>query len=137
MPISFRAIKFGTLYSRNELAKLWGYKSFHAIARGIVTPLADNKVIIFVTEEKQNSARQYADRLDGRILRTEGPDDHFAEDRIANSAKNGDEIHLFHRKRHHTDFTYLGQVRLIKLERRTKAPSYFEYEVCNSGAPSA
>lgn len=129
MPITFKSIEPGVTYSRNELAKAWGYKSFHAIARGIVTPQSDNKIIIFITEEKQSSARQYNDHLVGNILKTEGPDDHFAEDRIASASANGDEIHLFHRKRHHTDFTYLGQLKLIKLDRRTKAPSYFEYTV--------
>jgi hypothetical protein len=127
MPVSFKSLKPGLTYSRNELAKTWGYKSFHAIARGIVTPQADNKIIVFITEEKQTSARQYQDSLHGNVLKTEGPDDHFAEDRIANAASAGEEIHIFHRKRHHTDFTYLGKAVLSKLERRAKAPSYFEY----------
>lgn len=134
MPVTFSSIKSGATYSRNDLAKAWGYKSFHAIARGIVTPQGDNKIIIFITEEKQSSARQYADHLAGSVLRTEGPDDHFAEDRIAAASSSGDEIHLFHRKRHHTDFTYLGQVKLTKLERRAKKPSYFEYAVPYPGA---
>ena len=129
MPVTFKSIKPGATYSRNDLAKAWGYKSFHAIARGIVTPQGDNKIIVFITEEKQSSARQYVDQLTGNVLKTEGPDDHFAEDRIAAASSSGEEIHLFHRKRHHTDFTYLGQVKLIKLERRTKTPSYFEYAV--------
>ena len=129
MPVSFSTIRPGRTYSRNELAEIWGYASYHAIARGIVTPQNDNKIIIFITEEKQSSARQYVDRLIGDVLETEGPDDHFAEDRIASSANAGDEIHLFHRERHHTDFTYLGRMRLIKLDRRTGAPSRFKYQL--------
>ena len=31
---------------------MWGYASFHAIARGVVTPKDDNKIVLFVTEEK-------------------------------------------------------------------------------------
>jgi hypothetical protein len=54
-------------------------------------------------------------------------DDHFAEDRIAAAADSGDEIHLFHRPRHHTDFTCLGEATLTKLERHGTGPSYFEY----------
>ena len=127
MTVSFKSLKVGHTYSRNELAETWGYKSFHAIARGIVTPQSDNKIIIFITEEKQASARQYHDRLEGNILKTEGPDDHFAENRIADAAAAGDEIHIFHRDRHHTDFKYLGQAVLTKLERNTETPSYFEY----------
>jgi hypothetical protein len=129
MPVSFKSLKVGNTYSRNELAKTWGYKSFHAIARGVVTPQGGNSIIVFVTEEKQRSARQYHDRLVGSILKTEGPDDHFAEDRIANAQSTGEEIHVFHRKRHHTDFTYLGIAALTKLERRARAPSHFEYEL--------
>lgn len=129
MPVSFQSIKLGKTYSRPELAREWGYKSFHAIARGVVTPLGDNKIIIFITEEKQSSARQYADSLEGKTLRTEGPDDHFAEDRIEAATTSGDEIHLFHRQRHHTDFTYLGKATLIKLERKASGPSYFEYAI--------
>ena len=83
MPVSFNNIRVGAFYSRNTLAELWGYVSYHAIARGIVTPQNDNKIIIFITEEKQSSSRQYVDRLVGGILEIEGPDDHFAEDRIA------------------------------------------------------
>ena len=129
MPISLKNIKVGSTYSRNTLAELWGYKSFHAIARGIVTPQLDNKIIVFITEEKQSSSRQYVDRLVGNILDTEGPDDHFAEDRIASAAQTGDEIHLFHRVRHHTDFTYCGPMKLVHLDRRSKAPSRFKYQV--------
>lgn len=129
MPISFASIKPGTSYSRNALAKAWGYKSFHAIARGIVTPQSDNKIVIFITEEKQNSSRQYQDRLVGKILKCEGPDDHFAEERIAHAATNGEQLHLFYRKRHHTDFTYLGEIKLLKLVPGASSPTYFEYEL--------
>lgn len=56
MPVSFGQITVSQSYSRNELAKLWGYASMHAIARGVVTPKDDNKIILFVTREKQTSA---------------------------------------------------------------------------------
>jgi hypothetical protein len=129
MSVTFEKIKVGSTYSRNDLAILWGYKSFHAIARGIVTPQGDNKIVVFITEEKQASARQYVDNLRGNVLETEGPDDHFAEERIANAATTGEEVHLFHRDRHHTDFTYKGRMKLIKLQPRTGIPSHFKYQV--------
>ena len=132
MPISFKNIRVGKEYSRNHLAEVWGYESYHAIARGIVTPADDDKTVLFITEEKQQSARQYVDRLVGDILDTEGPDDHFAEDRIENASASGDHIHLFHRKRHHTDFTYLGRLRLVALTRYAAAPSRFRYKVLSS-----
>ncbi len=129
MPISFAKVTKGATYSRQELAELWGYSSFHAIARGVVTPRDDNKVVLFVTEEKQSSAEQYADRLSDGKLEWEGPTDHFAEDRMLNAASTGDEIHLFHRERHHTDFTYCGRLLVISHVRRTAQPSHFTFKV--------
>ena len=129
MPVSFNNIRVGAFYSRNTLAELWGYASYHAIARGIVTPQNDNKIIIFITEEKQSSSRQYVDRLVGGILEIEGPDDHFAEDRIVNAEAMGDEIHLFHRRRHHMDFTYCGRLKLLDLIHTAAGPSFFKYQL--------
>ncbi|GEM_PF-3158137 len=34
----FNKIYKGSSYSRPQLAELWGYASFHAIARGVITP---------------------------------------------------------------------------------------------------
>lgn len=65
----------------------------------------------------------------GNTLETEGPDDHFAEERIANTGSSHEEIHLFHRMRHHTDFTYKGRMKLLKLEARSGTPSHFKYQV--------
>lgn len=81
MAISFEKVTRGALYSRHTLAGLWGYTSFHAIARGVVTPRDDNKIVLFVTEKKQSTAEQYADRLSDNVLEWDGPTDHFAEDR--------------------------------------------------------
>ncbi len=129
MPVSFSQITIGESYSRNELAKLWGYASMHAIARGVVTPRDDNKIILFVTREKQTSAEQYDDKLTGGELRWEGPNDHFAEDRMLDTMQTGDEIHLFYRERHHTDFVYHGRLEVISCERHTDRPSRFVFKI--------
>ena len=129
MPISFAKVTKGASYSRQALAELWGYASFHAIARGVVTPRGDNKIVLFVTEEKQASAEQYSDRLSGNTLDWDGPTDHFAEDRMLNAASTGDEIHLFHRERHHTDFTYCGRLSVASHVLRTDQPSHFKFNV--------
>ena len=126
MSVGFSEIRKGESYSRRALAALWGYSSFHAISRGVVTPKDNNKIILFVTEEKQQSAEQYADRLNGNLLQWEGPNDHFAEDRMVKSKDTGDEIHVFHRAKHHSDFTYLGQVEVLKHIPRMERPSEFE-----------
>ena len=129
MSISFDKVAKGVTYSRQELAELWGYASFHAIARGVVTPRDDNKIVLFVTEEKQSSAEQYVDCLSDGTLEWEGPTDHFAEDRMLNAASSGDEIHLFHRMRHHADFTYCGRLVVVSGVRRTDQPSHFIFKV--------
>lgn len=129
MPISFAKVKKGATYSRQALAELWGYASFHAIARGVVTPRDDNKIVLFVTHEKQASAEQYADQLAGDILDWDGPTDHFAESRMLNSTSSGDEIHLFYRERHHTDFTYCGCLTLLSHVLCADRPSHFKFTV--------
>jgi len=129
MPISFAKITKGVTYSRQALAELWGYTSFHAIARGVVTPRDDNKIVLFVTEAKQASAEQYADSLSANTLDWDGPTDHFAEDRMLNAASSGDEIHLFHRERHHTDFTYCGCLSVVSHVLRTDRLSHFKFQV--------
>jgi hypothetical protein len=126
MSVSFARIAKGRPYSRNTLAAIWGYASYHAIARGVVTPQGDNKIILFVTEQKQESAEQYVDRLRGRILEWEGPTDHFAEGRMVNAARTGEEIHLFFRDRHHSDFIYLGRVAVIGHTLHASQPSQFK-----------
>ncbi len=129
MPTSFAKITRGSEYSRNILADLWGYSGYQAIARGVVTPRGDNKIILFVTEEKQDSLEQYADRLDGSTLHWEGPNDHFGEGRMLNASKSGDEIHLFYRTRHHTDFTYMGRVVIAGYTTHTSSPSKFTLNI--------
>jgi hypothetical protein len=119
----------GASYSRQALADIWGYASFHAIARGVVTPRDDNKIVLFVTEEKQSSAEQYADHLSDGKLEWEGPTDHFAEDRMLNAKSSGEEIHLFHRERHHMDFTYCGRLTVVDHACRSDRPSHFTFKV--------
>ncbi|ABI81801.1 hypothetical protein Pcar_3181 [Syntrophotalea carbinolica DSM 2380] len=129
MPVTFQGIRIGQKYSRPQLADLWGYRGYQALARGVVTPRDSNFIILFVTEYQQTFQEQYDDRLTGKILQWEGPRDHFAEDRMENSHDNGDEIHVFHRERHHSDFTYIGRVVVLKIERRIERPSTFQFRV--------
>lgn len=132
MPISFAEIRVGKSYSRNDLAEFWGYSSMHAIARGVVTPKDDNKIVLFVTREKQKDAEQYEDELTGTELQWEGPTDHFAEDRMVTARSNGDEIHLFYRDRHHADFVYHGLLEIVGCERYADHPSRFVFKVLGS-----
>jgi hypothetical protein len=129
MLVSFSKIRKGSTYSRNELARLWECSTFHAIARGVVTPKHDNKIVLFVTEKKQESAEQYKDRLSGRTLQWEGPRDHFAEERMIHADSSGDEIHLFHRARHHEDFIYCGRLRVNAYKPLLDRSSRFTFQL--------
>jgi hypothetical protein len=129
MAISFKGIKNGSEWDRPNLAKLWGYRSFHAIAKGAVTPRGDNKVVLFITHDKQSSATQYEDLLEGNTLKIQGETGHVADDRILNADKAGDEIHLFYRDRHHMPFTYHGRLRLTKHTIHSNEPSRFVFRL--------
>src|SRR5699024_6100632 len=102
---------------------------YHAIARGVVTPQGDSKIILFVTQEKQDSSEQYADFLEGDMLHWEGPNDHFGEGRMVAASRTGEQIHLFYRTRHHTDFTYMGQITVTGHTAYTLQPSQFTFKI--------
>lgn len=126
MPVLFDNLIVGHSYSRQYLAQLWGYSGYQALARGVVTPQNDHKIILFVTKDKQPSAEQYQNELQGDILRWEGPTDHFAEGRMLNLSHAGDTIHVFYRDRHHTDFTYEGEFEVIDSQCFLDKPSHFQ-----------
>lgn len=129
MATSFADIAVGSTWSRPSLATHWGYLGFEALARGVVTPKGDNKIILFVTEEKQPSSTSYQDLLNEDILSWEGPNHHQPDERIVNATQNNDEIHLFHRKRHHRDFEYRGRLKLLTADIEKTQPSRFTFEV--------
>ena len=112
MPVSFKSLVVGNSYDRLFLSELWGYRGFQAIARGVVTPANSKIIVLFVTEEKQESLTQYRDFLEGNLLHWEGEERHSSDDRVINAAAAGDEIHLFYRKMHHSPFVYMGPVQL-------------------------
>lgn len=129
----FDNLKVGQCYSRPELADLWDYKGYQAIARGVVTPAGTRNIIIFVTQEKQKSAQQYQDRLSGDVLYWEGPTDHFAEARMLRD-EAGDRIHVFYRAKHHSDFEYMGRAKVLDCDRRASSPSRFKLKLLDAGA---
>jgi putative restriction endonuclease len=129
MPVHFHSIPKGAVRDRNQLAEHWGYASFHAIGRGVFTPAGQNIIVLFVTEDKQDSATQYADRLEGETLYWEGEDKHGNDRRIADADNAGDEIHVFYRERHHMPFTYIGRVRVKSVRLLSDKPSEFVFEI--------
>lgn len=129
MPVNFDAIQIGAQYDRPQLAELWGYEDYHAIARGAVTPAGTQFIILFITREKQVQQTQYEDHLENGILDIEGETNHVADARIINAAGQAHQIHLFYRDRHHMSFTYYGQIHLSRHERHEDSPSRFTFRV--------
>lgn len=132
MPLSFDRISVGSCWERKDLADLWGYRSFHALARGVFKPSGDNKIILFVKEQKRAEDVQYEDRLDGPLLHWHGEAGHGSDDRIARAAQSDDEIHVFYRRTHRDPFRYLGQVEIVEADLQAKRPSRFVFRLKTS-----
>jgi hypothetical protein len=111
--VTFEKLVIDKKYDRPELSILWGYKDWHAIGRGIVTPKGDNKIILFVTKIKQESVTQYQDFFENDLLHMEGERNHHNDLRLQKSSFSDDEVFLFYRERHHMPFTFCGQVFLV------------------------
>ncbi|TFB11456.1 hypothetical protein E3V55_03570 [Candidatus Marinimicrobia bacterium MT.SAG.3] len=127
--VKLSEIKVGKSYTRPELARIWGYSGWQAIARGIVTPSKTNFIILFITKEKQEHLTQYKDDFEDGILTIEGETSHQSDSRILKSEDLNDEIHLFYRERHHSNFIYHGQVFLIFYQINVNQPSIFKFAV--------
>ena len=126
MNIDFQTLVVGQAYSRRTLAKLWGYQDWHAIGKGIVKPVGVDKILLFITGEKQKSLEQYRDEFDGKTLIIDGQIAHGTDHHLIDEIN---ETHLFYRKSHHTDFIYFGIVKLTNFELKTgSSPSRFEYK---------
>lgn len=108
--LSFSNIDIGKKYDRPWLANQWGFRGYEAISRGVFCPRGGGQIILFVTRIKQDSLEQYNDYISGEYLFWEGEKGHGNDQRIADSAKSGEEIHLFYREIHHSAFEYKGLV---------------------------
>lgn len=117
----------GSAYTRDELNDLWGYGGRAAFSRGVFTPDADNKIVLFVTQKKRSDKTQYKDHISDELLFWEGEERHGSDARIVSADDRGDEILLFYRNADRLPFAYLGLVRLLWHELRTESPSQFVF----------
>jgi len=129
MPVNFKSLEFGQSYERPFLAKLWGYQSFHAISKGVVTPANTKYIVLFVTKDKQQALTQYNDYIDGNMLFWEGEEKHSSDKRVVDANRSQDEIHLFYRETHHSPFIYFGKISLTDYQLRENAPSEFVFRI--------
>lgn len=122
--MDFSTLIVGNTYSRPYLARLWGYESFNAISRGVVTPKGEKSIILFITREKQQHLTQYEDHIEQDLLFWEGEEGHRSDERIV---RKDDTIHVFYREKHHTDFTYEGKALLMGSTLFRDRPSKFKF----------
>ncbi|OOQ60643.1 hypothetical protein BC343_23895 [Mucilaginibacter pedocola] len=106
---------------------MWGYEGRQAISRGVVTPANSKAIILFVTKEKQKSSTPYVDYISDNFLYWEGEEKGLNNNRIINADYYNHPIHLFYRYKHHTDFIYMGEIRLEQHIARTDKPFEFVF----------
>jgi putative restriction endonuclease len=127
--VSFSDLKIGKSYDRNVLTELWGYKGRQAISRGVVTPASSDIIVLFVTKEKQRSSIQYVDYISDGFLYWEGEEKGANNKRIIEANQNNHPIHLLYRYRHHTDFIYMGLVKLVSYIEHIDSPFKFIFQI--------
>ena len=129
MNIDLEQLVVGQSYGRPTLARLWGYQDWHAIGKGIVKPSGTNKIILFITAEKQKTLQQYRDEFNGNSLTIDGQISHLTDQDLIDPSN---ETHLFYRQTHHIDFIYYGIVFLIDYElKNSMVPNRFVYKTNN------
>lgn len=124
--INFEALIIGNKYNRPTLARLWGYKSFNAISRGVFSPQGMDILIFFITKKKQETLTQYEDHISSDVLFWEGEKGHGSDKRII---ERKDQIHVFYRERHHSDFLYEGRAVLRSYNLFSDRPSKFTFNL--------
>ena len=132
--IDFGQIVIGQQYDRPTLARMWGYATFNAISRGVITPKQQKLIVFFITKEKQESLTPYEDHIDQDMLFWEGENAHGNDARIV---ARQDEIHIFYRERHHSNFTYEGRAILDTYRIYKDRPSKFIFRLVDKMVPYA
>lgn len=117
-------------YTQKELAKLWGYKSYDAIRRGVVTPSGEDIIILFLTLGKGSETDANTNRIEGSELYMCGEEKHGHDKRINdNLTTPKDRIYLFMRDSDHSQYVYYGEITLIDSTINDTIPSLFKFEV--------
>ena len=128
MGISFADIKIHNTYNRPELGDIWGVTSYAELSHEIVIPEKTPYIILFLTEEKLPASTQYRYHFADGIVEMDGEAGHATDQKLIDAAKNGYEIHLFHRERPRLSFSYEGKVNLIDYKIDSSKPSQFKFK---------
>lgn len=127
--LDFSNIEIGKRYDRPWLATQWGFRGYEAISRGVFCPRGGGQIILFVTRIKQDSLEQYNDYISGEYLFWEGEKGHGNDQRIADSVRSGEEIHLFYREIHHSPFEYKGLINVAGVGTVPGRPTKFVFRL--------
>jgi hypothetical protein len=92
------ALVTGELYTRQQLRDMFGIAD-QTINTGIFRPAGHDSIWLFVTEEKSPGMTEYADRLEGDILRWQGQTAGVKDPQIIEHAASGTELIVFYRER--------------------------------------
>jgi hypothetical protein len=128
-------LELGGSYSRDELAEKWGYAGREALTRGVFCPAGDDKILLFVTQEKRQDLTQYKDHISEDMLFWEGENRHGSDDRVARAAGRGEHIFLFYRRGERSPFTFLGEIRSVWHQIHRDRPSQFVFRLAAGVSP--
>ena len=106
--VDIEQLEINHTYTAKQLAALWGYKSHHALVKGVFHPKGSDILILFVTKQRQPGLTQFKNELRGNMIKIEGADKHGTDQLLQ---KNLDapvnRIYLFYREKHTLPFTFL------------------------------
>lgn len=130
--IDMSLLKMNHTYTAKQLAGIWGYKSHHALVKGVFHPKNSDIIVLFVTKQRQPGTPQFKNELRGNILKIEGADKHGTDQLLQNNLNHPkDKIYLFYREKHTLPFTFLGKVHLIRSWIYDSKSSEFEFFIEN------
>lgn len=130
--VDISQLEINQTYTAKQLANLWGYKSHHALVKGVFHPKDTDILILFVTKNRQPGSAQFKNELRGNIIKIEGADKHGTDQLLQKNLEDPtDQIYLFYREKHTLPFTFLGKVHLIQSWIHTDTSSEFEFFIEN------
>ena len=130
--VDMNVLTLNQTYTAKQLASLWGYKSHHALVKGVFHPKGSDILILFVTKERQPGSTQFKNELRGNMIKIEGADKHGTDQLLLdNQGQDKDKIYLFYREKHTLPFTFLGRVHLVQSFIYTDKSSEFEFFIEN------
>ncbi|MCQ2491456.1 MAG: hypothetical protein MJ087_00245 [Lachnospiraceae bacterium] len=130
--IDMSILELNHTYTAKELAAMWGYKSHHALSKGVLHPKDSDILILFVTRDRLPGTTQFKNELRGNVIKIEGADKHGTDKLLLDNVESQKHrIFLFYREQQLTPFTFLGKVHLIHSWIYTDKASEFEFFIEN------